>query len=164
MVNTMNDNISETLNDELLSYQVGRFQGLIEEIVHCCQVRTAYLSAKFDLPQAELRCLMLFKDEKYLTVKGIAKKLDVAKSRVTKIIEGLMRKKLVESIDDPQDGRIKLISLTPAGKAACETIGSFNTGIHKKLVLELGPEDRKVVLSSLESLRTSMEAIKKQLV
>ena len=53
--------------------------------------------------------------ERYLTVKTISQKLDVAKSRVTKIIEGLMRRKLVERIEDPRDGRVKLITLTSEG-------------------------------------------------
>jgi DNA-binding MarR family transcriptional regulator len=159
----MNDETHRTTNDRLLGYQVHRFRDLMEEIVQCCQMRTAYLSDKFDLPQAELRCLLLFQDEKYLTVKGIAKKLDVAKSRVTKIIEGLLQKNLVESISDPQDARIKLISLTASGKAKCEEIGLLIMDLHRRLLLELGLNDRKAALASLELLRTSMETIKKEL-
>jgi len=163
IVNTMNDSAAIQI-DELFRYQIRRFQELMEETLHCCQTRTQYLSQKFDIPQAELRCLMLFRGERYLTVKGIAQKLDVAKSRVTKIIEGLLSKKLVEAIDDPKDGRVKLISLTPFGARKSEEIAAFNAGLHEKLLLELGPEDRKIVLSSLEMLRSSMEAIKKQLI
>jgi DNA-binding MarR family transcriptional regulator len=160
----MNEKASTPYTDELLGYQVGRLKGLIEEIVHCCQTRTAYLSQRFDLPQAELRCLMLFHDEKYLTVKGIAKKLEVAKSRVTKIVEGLTRRSLVESIDDPQDARIRLISLTPSGKAKYEEMDRVTTDLHRKILLELSAEERRSTLVSLESLRVSMEIVKKELV
>jgi len=136
----------------------------MEETLQCCQARTSYLSRKFDIPQAELRCLMLFLGERYLTVKSIAQKLDVAKSRVTKIIDGLLKKKLVERVEDPRDGRVKLITLTQEGQKKSKQIGSFITDLHQLIILELLPEERKVVLSSLEMLRTSMEAIKKQLV
>jgi len=136
----------------------------MEETLQCCQTRMLYLSRKFDIPQSELRCLMLFRGERYLTVKGISQKLDVAKSRVTKIMDGLIQKKLVERIDDPRDARIKLISLTPAGHRKCEEISSYTANLHQKILLELGAEERKTVLSSLELLRSSMEAIKKQLV
>jgi DNA-binding MarR family transcriptional regulator len=102
--------------DVLLGYQSQRLQDLIEEILRCCKERTSHLSKKFDIPEAELRCLMLFGEERYLTAKGISQKLDVVKSRVTKIINGLIHKNLVESIDDPKDGRIKLIGLTPQGQ------------------------------------------------
>lgn len=151
-------------NHELLRYQRERFQDLIEEIVHCCTSRTAYLSDKFSIPQAEVRCLLLFDGERYLTVKEIAQRLDVAKSRVTKIIEGLSHKNLVESINDPKDARVRLISLTRAGQQKMKEIEGLNAELHQKLLLDLDSESRKTVLSSLELLRSSMEAIKEQMV
>ena len=79
---------SATINEELLRYQAERLQDLINEMLQCCDDRKLYESQRFNLPYAELKCLMLFKGERYLTVKGIAQKLDVAKSRVTKIVNG----------------------------------------------------------------------------
>jgi DNA-binding MarR family transcriptional regulator len=110
-----------------------------------------------------MRCLLLFQGERYLTVTGIAQKLDVAKSRVTKIVGGLTQKQLVQSIDDPKDARIRLIALTPAGNRRSEEIGAFITELHQRLLLEIDPEHRKMVISSLELLRSSMETIKRQL-
>ena len=150
-------------SDLLLEYQTQRLQNLIEEILQCCKERTSYLSEKFDIPEAELRCLMLFGEERYLTAKGISQKLDVAKSRVTKIINGLSEKKLVESIDDPKDARIKLIGLTQRGQKKSKAIASVIADLHQKLLLEFEPENRKMVLSCLEVLRSNMEAIKNQL-
>ena len=77
---------------ELLHYQTARIKDLIEGIIQCCQMQTSFLSQKFHIPQAEIRCLLLFRGERYLTVKGISQKLDVAKSRVTKVINGLQNK------------------------------------------------------------------------
>jgi DNA-binding MarR family transcriptional regulator len=162
IVLTMN-NISPQPLDDLLFYQTRRIQHLMEETLQCCEMRMAFLSKKFSLPQAEFRCLLLFRGEHYLTVKNIAQKLEVAKSRVTKIIAGLMQKKLVHSIDDPQDGRVKLISLTSAGQKKCQELSDLITEIHELILLELEPEQRKTVLSSLELLRASMEAIKRRL-
>ncbi len=159
----MNDTASKD-KDELLSYQVGRLKALVEETVECCQARTEYLSAKFGLPRAELRCLLLLREERYLTLKEIAGKLDVAKSRVTKIVEGLLGKKLIASVDDPKDARIKLITLTREGRTKCEEANSFTMGLYEKLLREFPPEERKNVIHSLEILRTGMEAIKKQMV
>jgi DNA-binding MarR family transcriptional regulator len=151
-------------NDILLEYQTRRLQELTQEIVDCCQERTAYLSRRFDIPEAEVRCLMLFAGEKYLTPKGLSQKLDVAKSRVTKLVEGLTQKELVESIQDVKDGRIKLISLTEKGKRAFQEIDEISRDLHQKVILELEPEQRKMALSYLEVLRSSMEAVKAELV
>ena len=159
----MNDQPPESV-DDFLGYQSQRLQDLIEEVVHCCKERTAFLSKKFDIPEAELRCLMLFGEERYLTAKGISQKLDVAKSRVTKIINGLMQKRLVESTDDPNDARVKLIGLTQKGQRKSKELGALVTDLHEKLLLEFEPEQRKMVISCLEVLRSSMEAVKNQLV
>jgi DNA-binding MarR family transcriptional regulator len=150
--------------DVLLDYQSHKLEGLIAEIVQCCKERTSYLSKKFDIPEAELRCLMLFGEERYLTAKGISQKLDVAKSRVTKIINGLVQKRLVESIDDPKDARIKLIGLTSKGQKKSREISDVTKDLHQRLLLELELEQRKMVISCLEILRASMEAVRNQMV
>jgi DNA-binding MarR family transcriptional regulator len=147
---------------ELLGYQTLRLQDLIREMVECCEDRKLYESQKFSLPYAELKCLMLFKGERYLTVKGIAERLQVAKSRVTKIVNGLNKKGLVEQIDDPKDGRIRLISLNPAGQEISEKIENFQRGLHRQILLQMSLDERKNVLSYLEMLRAAMEAIKEQ--
>ena len=149
--------------DEFLHYQICRLQELIREILHCCQTRMVFESQKFGLPQAELKCLMHFEGERYLTVKGLSQKMDVAKSRVTKIIDGLTTKDLVQKIDDPRDARIKLISLTPKGQRKSEEIGVFLRDVHQKILLQMKPVERKTILSSLEFLRSSMEVVKAQL-
>jgi DNA-binding MarR family transcriptional regulator len=163
LVNTMNESAAKPL-DMLLDYQARRLQELIEEVLQCCKERTSYLSRKYDIPEAELRCLMLFAGERYLTAKGISQKLEVAKSRVSKIINSLMHKGMVESVDDPKDARIKLIGLTPAGQKKCGELRAIIMDLHQKLLLEFDPEQRKMVLSCLEMLRSGMEAVKKQLV
>ena len=162
IVNTMNKKYKEPA-ENAMAYQTGRIKDLIEEIIHCCQERIVYQAQKFDLVPAELRCILLFNNEKYLTVKGIAQKLEVAKSRVTKILEGLLSKKMVQSIDDPEDARVKLFSLTLAGQKKTLEIDSFINEIHYQLLMNLKPEDRKSVLRALELLRSSMEVVKERL-
>jgi len=158
----MNDFYAKSPGD-LLKYQSHRLQDLMREILQCCQERMLFESRKFGLPQAELKCLMLFGTERYLTVKGIAQKMEVAKSRVTKIMEGLAPKGLIQSTEDPNDGRVKLLSLTPAGQRKLKEIDAFLKEIHQKILDQLESEQRKTVLSSLELLRSSMEAVKAEL-
>jgi len=156
--------ISIAINEELLRYQAQRLQDLIAEMLKCCEDRKLYESERFGLPYAESKCLMLFDGERYLTVKGISQSLDVAKSRVTKLVTGLIEKGLVEQIGDPKDARIKLISLTPKGQKKSEQIAAFQTELYRKILLQMGADERKNMLSYLELLRAAMEAVKKDLV
>ncbi len=97
--------------------------------------------------------------------RGHYAKADVAKSRVTKIVSGLQAKGFIDYADDPaRDGRVNLLSLTCTGNKKCEEMGEYIWNAHEKLLLELDPEERRSILSSLESLRVGMEAVKKELV
>jgi DNA-binding MarR family transcriptional regulator len=157
------NNISKTNSESFPAFQAGHLRDLIEEIIHCCQERVLFQSQKFNLTPTELRCLLQFHNQKYLTAKGIALKLEVAKSRVTKIMEGLLNKKLVHSIDDPDDARVKLFRLTTSGLKKTSEIDNFIKEIHQQLITNLHPEDRKSVLHSLELLRSSMKVVKAKL-
>lgn len=148
--------------DALLKYQSERLNDLVNEMVKCCEDRKFFETQRFSLSHAELRCLMLFAGERYLTVKGIAQRLDVTKSRVTSIIDQLSEKQLVERRDDPRDARVKLINLTSAGLKKAREVEMFKMGIHHRILLQMTPEDRKEALSFLEKLRSAMEAVKKQ--
>jgi DNA-binding MarR family transcriptional regulator len=166
-VNTMNDAVYRFRspdNAELLAYQTRKLQDLLKEVTACCEERYLYEAKIFSLLNAEIRCLMLFQGERYLTVKGIAEKLDVAKSRVTKIVDGLISKGLVQRIEDPKDGRVVLVKLTAEGLKKSEDIAAFRKDIHYKILAAMSGEERKIVLANLDLLRATMEGVKADLV
>ncbi len=121
-------------------------------------------SEKFDLPDAELRCLLLFGNERYLTSTGIAQKMNLVKSRISKIVDGLIKKDLIQRIKDPEDSRISLLSLTPAGQKKLDEIKSFLDETHHQVLQHMAPEQRKTLLINLDLLKASMEAVKEMMV
>ena len=155
---------NSAINEDFLTYQAHRLQELIAEMLKCCEDRKVYESGKFALPPAELKCLLLFDGQRYLTVKDSAQKLEVAKSRVTKLLKGLKEKQLVEEIDDPKDARVKLISLTPEGHTRFDEITAFQRELYRTLLLQVDKDKRNHVLSNLELLRSAMEAVKEDFV
>jgi DNA-binding MarR family transcriptional regulator len=159
----MND-FGSTNNPEISEYQLEQFQELISKLFQCCQERMQYQCERFQLPDAELRCLGLFGQERYLTAKGIALKMNVVKSRVSKIIDGLARKKLIQSIKDPEDSRVSLLSLTPAGQQKLIEINSFLKNLHGQVLSQMAPDQRQAMLTNLDILKASMEAVKELMV
>ena len=155
--------ISQEIDGELLEYQTDRIQNLITEVIECCEDRKLYESTKFGLPHAELKCLMLFKGEHYLTPKVMAQKLDVAKSRVTKLVKGLISKGFIDQVDHPADARISLLRISPEGQELSDRIESFQKEIHRQVLLQMDASERKRILSHMESLRSAMEAVKNKL-
>ena len=152
--------MAQQRGDVFLGNQTLRLRNLITEMNNCCEDRHLIEKRKFSLPIAEMKCIVLFKEEKYLTVKGISMKLEVAKSRVTKLIDNLSRKGLVNKINDPDDGRIRLISLSPKGKVLVEEIQDFQEQLYEEILILFDEQERTNILSNLETLRSAMEVVK----
>jgi DNA-binding MarR family transcriptional regulator len=159
----MNQLMTKTQNG-VSEYQLMQFQELITKLFQCCQERMQYQCERFDLPDAELRCLGLFGQERYLTAKGIAQRMNVVKSRVSKIIDGLIKKKFIQSIKDPEDSRVSLLSLTPEGQQKINEINDFLKAIHVQVLSQMAPDQRQAMLTNLDILKASMEAVQEMMV
>jgi DNA-binding MarR family transcriptional regulator len=151
-------NYSDKNNTDVTEYQLCEFQNLINILFQCCQERLAHQSKEFQLPDAELRCLMFFKGEKYLTSKSISLKMNVGKSRMTKIIAGLQKKDLIKRIKDPEDSRVSLISLTPSGKEKLYEIKMFQDDLHCVVLSQVSAQERKKLLANMDILKACMES------
>lgn len=159
-MNYMDDAYSGTVTE----LQLKQFHELITKLYQCCQDRMMYQSERFHIPDAELRCLLLFGEERYLTAKGIAQKMNVVKSRVSKLIEGLIHKDLVQRLKDPEDSRVNLLSLTSKGQSKINDINEFLAKVHHNVLDQMAPDQRKTLLTNLELLKGSMEAVKEMMV
>ena len=149
----------EEKTDEVSEYQLEKFQELIAKLFQCCQERMQYQCEQFQIPDAELRCLCLFGEERYLTAKSIALKMNVVKSRVSKIIDGLIKKGLVQRIKDPEDSRVQLLSLTPEGHKKINNINGFMKNIYGQVLAQMAPDQRQAMLTNLDILKASMETV-----
>lgn len=138
--------------------QIALFQELVTDLHQCCQDRTRELSRRCSLPEAEIRALLLFEGERYLTPKGMTQRLKVAKSRVTRIVDGLAAKGLVARTPDPDDSRVVLLRLTPDGSALAGRIVHEARSMHCAALERIPERDRAAVLHALTCLRRSMAA------
>ena len=159
----MNDYRAD-LKADVSEHQLEQFQELITKLFQCCQERMQYQCERFQLPDAELRCLGLFGKERYLTAKGIALKMNVVKSRVSKIIDGLIKKNFIQSIKDPEDSRVSLLSLTSCGQKKLNEINDFLKDLHGQVLSQMAQDQRQTMLTNLDILKASMEAVKELMV
>jgi DNA-binding MarR family transcriptional regulator len=155
----MNKNKTQA-SSNISASQIEKFHETITKLFQCCQERMQFQSEKFDLPDAELRCLMIFTNERYLTAKSIAHKMNVVKSRITKIIDGLEEKQLVKRMKDPADSRVTLISLTQEGHSKLLQIKAFQDLVYREVLGNMAPDQRKTMITNLELLNISMESLK----
>lgn len=156
-------NHSDVKISRALPKETQQLQELMAEVVHCCQDRMIFESRKFNLPQAEIKCLMLFRGQEQLRVTQIAQGLEVAKSRASTILRSMNERALITTQEDPADGRVKLIGLTRKGKAALAEIDEFTTEVHGAVLAQLDKEQRPMIINSLKMLKQAMDKIKASL-
>lgn len=154
------NNLPDTSDDSVTSSQLAQFQQLMTSMIQCCNERSRYQSERFDLTEAEFRCLLLFGRERYLTPGGMAQAMNVVKSRITRIVRGLRDKGLVQQTPAPDDSRVSLLSLTPKGRRRLETIESYLQDTHTAVLEHLNPRQRHELIASLGALKVSMETVK----
>jgi len=158
-VSRSND-IDRERDTRMVEYQTNRLQELIAELYGCCRDRLFYEANKFNLSQAEVRCLRLFEGHKYLLAMEIADKLEVAKSRVTVLLDSLGKKGLIQRIPAPGDARVKLVNLTPAGQYTGMKVEGYVFHLHRQLLEGIPAAQRTTVIAALETLHASMQAMK----
>ena len=107
---------------------------------------------------------MLFEGERYLTPKSIALRMNVAKSRVTRIVSGLRKRGLVKNTNDPEDSRVTLLSLTTEGKDLLLQISVFMNDVYSDVLSQFSLQQRQALINSLGSLKQSMETVKDKMV
>lgn len=146
---------------ECVEEQARRLRSLVGEIVQCCHERQGLETERFGLPAAELRCLVLFEPEGYLTAGQLANHLDVGKSRVSRLVESLLQRGLLDSVEDRSDRRVKLLKLSRAGRAKVAEIDDFILKMHCQVLELLEPTQRTGVLATLEMLWSSMQVVKR---
>ena len=145
------------------SRDVVRLKTVIGQIVKCCEDRRMYERGRFDLPYGQLRCLMTLDGVRYRTVKEIAREMDVAKSRVTYIVDHLLEKRLVSRTEDPADARVRIVGLTAEGRKKAREINAFYDEIHARVLSRVDTPDREELLRTLETLSEAMDNVKKAL-
>jgi DNA-binding MarR family transcriptional regulator len=84
--------------------------------------------------------------------------MGVVKSRITKLIEGLVNKGLVQRFKDPEDSRITLLRLTAKGQAKLKQINDHLRAANAEVLSRMTPTQREDLLRHLDTLRISMKA------
>ncbi|WP_306360072.1 MarR family winged helix-turn-helix transcriptional regulator [Nocardia sp. CC227C] len=75
-----------------------------------------------------------------LRASDLATRLGVSRQAAAQVIGTLERAGYVTRIDDPGDGRAKLVCLTPRGRAATRVLGSSMRALEQDWEKRLGPE------------------------
>ena len=100
------------------------------------------------------QCLVLLEiDERgQLTMSQLASRLRLDASTLSRTIEGLVQRRLVERMKQEQDRRVIRIRLTAEGRSVCRSIHEENDGQYLRIFEKIPESRRGTVIKSFETL------------
>jgi DNA-binding MarR family transcriptional regulator len=122
-----------------------------------CQEKEARLAEQHGLTQAEFRCLRHFGTEESTNNKQIAKKMNLSPSRLTRIIDGLVRKNYISREIDSIDRRNMKVTLSRQGTLIVRQLNDAYINIHSEILKEIDEPQHKPLITAMTHLLSALE-------
>lgn len=91
-------------------------------------------------------------DEETMTVKDLSDGLGLSLASASRAVDGLVRRKLATRVEDPDDRRVRRVSLTSAGQAIADELMAARLAGLERFVETLGADERRKLEAALEVL------------
>jgi len=134
-----------------------RLADLTFSLLARCQEKEAWLAEEHGLFQAELKCLRLFGSDESLNNKEIAKRMKLSPSRLTRIIDGLVRREYMKREIDPGDRRNMQVFLSRRGKILTNKLNKAFVEIHYEILQDIDVSQHESLINAMEHLSIAIE-------
>jgi DNA-binding MarR family transcriptional regulator len=105
---------TQVTGDTALANRVGLFVGYL---MQTCGKDVIQLAADFEVSFSQMKALhVLHEHDEPTSVKALGDRLGLSMAAISRAADDLVQRGLVDRIEDPDDRRIKRLSLTPTGR------------------------------------------------
>ncbi|MEE9449106.1 MAG: MarR family transcriptional regulator [Ignavibacteriaceae bacterium] len=122
-----------------------------------CQEKEIRLAEVHNLTQSEFRCLRLFGKNENLNNKHIAERMNLSPSRLTRIIDGLVKKAYINREIDPNDRRNMRVNLSRRGKQLVQQLNKAYVDIHNEILEDIDASQHEPIITSMDHLLSALE-------
>jgi DNA-binding MarR family transcriptional regulator len=91
-------------------------------------------------------------DEDAWTVTALSEELGISPASASRAADGLVRKKLATRVEDPDDRRVRRLTLTSRGRELADTIISARLAGLEDFTASLGSDERRKLEAALDTL------------
>ena len=91
-------------------------------------------------------------DEDAWTVTALSEALGISRASASRAADGLVRKKLATRVEDPDDRRVRRLTLTSRGRELADTIISARLAGLEDFTASLGSDERRKLEAALDAL------------
>lgn len=123
-----------------------------------CNEKELLHAAKYGISTVEFRCIRILAEKMQLNVNQMAHEMSLTSSRVTRIVDGLVAKKLVRRVSDKNDRRVFNLFLTPKGEKLAQQCIADHIKIHEEIIGYIPAEYHQSMIQLLELLNQAVEA------
>ncbi|WP_372797381.1 MarR family winged helix-turn-helix transcriptional regulator [Pontiella sp.] len=102
------------------------------------------------------RILVNIKRAGEITQADLARRMEIKPSTITTMLKPLEQRKLVTRKVDPKTNRALLVSLTPAGRKACDEVEAAWQRIENRILRELPGVDLDDLFQTLETVLSAL--------
>ncbi len=134
-----------------------RLADLTFSLLQRCQEKEAWLAEEHGLFQAEFRCLRLFGSDESLNKKEIAKRMKLSPSRLTRIIDGLVRREYMQREIDQNDRRNMRVTLSKKGKLLVQQLNKAYVDIHNEILEDIDVSQHEALITAMDHLLSALE-------
>ena len=121
-----------------------------------CQIKENIHASQFGVSIVEFRCLRILYRNADITVNQLAKKMSLTSSRITRIVDGLVKKDFVHRISGKNDRRIYHLSLSRRGKLITQDMIERYVAMHEEILSTVPVAEQKEMLRFLHSLNKAV--------
>lgn len=122
-----------------------------------CQEKEVRLAEVHGLTQAEFRCLRLFGKDESLNNKQIAERMSLSPSRLTRIIDGLVKKEYIIREIDPNDRRNMRVCLSKKGQLLVNQLNKAYIEIHRDILGDIDSDQHQPLITAMSHLLSALE-------
>jgi len=123
-----------------------------------CQEKESRLAEKHNLLEAEFKCLRLMSSEENPNNKEIAEKMNLSPSRITRIMDGLIKKGYMVREIDNADRRNMILSLSKKGKNLTTRLNNAFIEIHQEILNEIDEKQHDSLIIAMGNLDKATES------
>lgn len=140
--------------DSSPGFTIGRVAHLLRNAVS-----QAVSDAGIDLSPEETQVLLrLASSNRELRMTELADSMLRDATTLTRQVNGLVRKKIVERTISPQDRRVILVGITSLGEKAVEDLMPVLNAIRKKKMRSISPENEKILVETLLKMKDNLSS------
>ena len=145
------------LYKEEVGKNAGKLADLTFSLLASCQEKENRLAEQHGLTQAEFRCLRLFSANENVNNKQIAERMGLSPSRLTRIIDGLVKKDYINREIDNADRRNMRVSLSTKGIQIVELLNKAYVDIHKEILEDIDESQHQPLITAMTNLLSALD-------